>query len=178
MTLARRYWIVGFLWLTLASIGTGCARPLPAVGLRPLPLLMRGWTRDPLTRELDSVKPTLRWEAFPRPEDLEADTEGRLAGVRGATYELRIWRAEGDFPAELVYARAGLPEPVHTVETPLAPDTLYLWTVRARFELDGHSRVNQWGFLGFWTFRSTMIPPPDMGHFGYYRMKTPKTMKQ
>ncbi len=117
--------IPALLWLALLSLAGGCATPAPAAGLRPLPLYMAsGWTHDPGTREVDSRQPTLRWEAFPRPEDLKADREGRLGNVRSVTYELRIWRAEGGFPAELVYARTGLTEPVHTVETPLAPDTL------------------------------------------------------
>ena len=45
------------------------------------------------------VEPTLRWQAFPRPEDLTADMEGRLAHARSVTYELRIRRAEGESPA-------------------------------------------------------------------------------
>jgi hypothetical protein len=101
--------------------------------------------------------------------------------VRNPTYELKIWRAEDYIPAEeeyvpawfvyafhaeLVYARSGLTEPVHTVETPFAPDTLYLWTIRARFELNGEPRVTEWGGR---RFPSAKIPP-----LGYYMFKTPR----
>jgi len=113
------------LWLALLSLLGGCA--WPAAGLRPLPLLMRGGR---LTREVDVRQPTLRWEASPRPEDLKADKEGRLANARSVTYELRIWRAENDFPAEPVYVRTRRTEPIHTVEKELAPNTLYFWTIR------------------------------------------------
>ncbi len=167
--------VPALLWLAMLSMAGGCATPAPASGLRPLPLYMAsGWTNDPGTRDVDSHQPTLRWEAFPRPEDLRADSEGKLANVGSVTYELRIWRAEDGFPAELVYARAGLSEPNYRVETPLAPDTLYLWSIRTRFDLNGQPRVTQWGVtrytpLGLADPRSTQIPSA-----GYYRLKTPK----
>ena len=157
------------LWFALLSLLGGCA--WPAAGLRPLPLLMRG---GPITREVDSRQPTLRWEAFPRPEDLKADKEGRLANARSVTYELRIWRGEYNFPAEPVYVRTRLTEPIHTVEKELAPNTLYFWTIRAHFYFNGEPRVTQWGVL-------TLVPSPgtvdaraaQIPHPGYYRLKTP-----
>lgn len=164
----------GLLGLALLALASGCAHPYPAAGLRPLPLIMiGGWAGPRITPEVDSLQPTLRWEAFPRAEDLQADTAGRLGNARSVTYELRIWRAEAEglyvaFPAELVYARTGLTEPVHTVETPFAPDTLYLWTVRAHFDLDSQPRVTEWGVLGA-NSRGTTIPPRR-----YYQLKTPK----
>lgn len=152
------------LAVALLALAGGCARPVPAAGLRPLPLQK---TFDPIVREMTSLQPTLRWEAFPRPEDLKVDKAAKLAAARNPTYELRVWRAEQDFPAELVYARSGLAEPVHTIEAPLTPETLYLWTVRARFELDGQPR---WGVMtGMRPFRPVEIPDP-----GFYRFKTPK----
>ncbi len=167
----------GFLGLALLTLASGCARPYPAAGLRPLPLIMiGGWAGPRITPETDSLQPTLRWETFPRPEDLKVDTAGRLGDAQNVTYELRIWRAEAEglhvaFPAELVYARTGLTEPGHTVETPLAPDTLYLWTIRAHFDRDGQPRVTEWGVLGAYS-RVTTIPPRS-----YYRFKTPKTSR-
>lgn len=161
-----RSWIPVLLWLALAVRATGRAKPLPAEGLRPLPLLLdtdprpyppqRGWEAF---RWADSLQPRLQWEAFPRPEDLEADTRVSLGSARSVTYELRIWQAAGEyargrsykdpcvFPTALVYARRGLAEPVHTVEAPLVPNALYLWTVRARFDLNGRPRVTQWAVL-------------------------------
>jgi hypothetical protein len=136
---------------------------------------------------VDSLQPRLQWEAFPRPEDLKADREGGLRSARSVTYELRIWRAAGWYgstcegwarcvPTELAYARGGLAEPVHTVEAPLAPDTLYLWTVRARFDLNDRPRVTQWAVL----IRSDLDPqlptPRDttIPSLGYYRFRTPQ----
>lgn len=176
-TLRRSIGRRGLLGLALLSLTSGCAHPLPAEGLRPLPLLMvGGWTNDPITREVDSLKPTLRWEFFPRPEDFQADTEGRLGNVHSVTYELRIWRAEYDserdyVPAELVYTRTGLTEAVHTVETPFAPDTLYLWTIRAHFDLNGRPRVTKWGAL---TGRPLGDRAAEIPHRGYYRLRTPQ----
>jgi len=159
-------WLFGLALLCLAS---GCKDPPFTDGLRPLPLLT---SFDAIPREVDSLQPTFRWEAFPRTEDLKVDKAGRLAAARNTTYELRIWREEEDtpfFPAELVYARSGLTEPVHTVETPFASDTRYLWTIRARFELNGEPRVTDWGGM-FWPGfgRRAEIPPR-----GYYLFRTP-----
>src|SRR5262245_20459936 len=144
MTTSTRAWVAGLLWLALQPSVSGCAKPQPAVGLRPLPVRMMGWSRDARTQQADSLQPTLHWEAFPRPEDVKADTGGRLPDAHNVTYEIRIWNADSWYPVELVYARSALAEPVHTLETPLAPDTLYLWTIRARFELDGQQRVTEW----------------------------------
>ena len=64
--------------------------------------------------------------------------------------------------------------PEHTVETPLESDTQYLWSVRARFELDGQLRVTPWGVLRLPRqslvddSRSMSVPPR-----GYYRFVTP-----
>lgn len=170
-------WLLG---LALLCVASGCApRVVPAVGLRPLPLLTYG---EPIISHVDSLQPTFRWEAFLRPEDLKVDKAGWLALARNPTYELKILRAEDyipaeedyvpawlvlAFPAELVYARSGLTEPVHTVEIPFAPDTLYLWTIRARFELNGEPRVTEWGSRRIFT---TVVIPP----LGYYMFKTPR----
>ena len=175
-----RSWIPTLLWPALAALATGCVQsvPLPAQGLRPLPLLTaRG------TLGAESLQPRLEWQAFPRPEDLKADKKGSLGAARSVTYELRIWRAAdaypGEcaqgrcwFPSELIYARAGLAEPAHTLETPLAPNTLYLWTIRARFVLNGKSRVTQWGVM------IASADPPALRDTGipslrYYRFETP-----
>ncbi len=165
-------WLVPLVLLPLAA----CAAPLDVVGLRPL--APEPYGNAP---KLDSLQPELRWESFPRPADREADRGGWVNRVRRVTYDLRIWRGSRDpygyqeiYPAELVYSRTALATPGHLVEMPLAPDTQYVWSVRARFELDGQTRVTPWGVLlvpGQSVVddpRSVSVPPR-----GYYRFVTP-----
>jgi hypothetical protein len=80
-----RSWISALLWLALAVLATGCAKPLPAEGLRPLPLLLDAEpslstaSSDPYREArvmVDSLQPRFQWETFPRPEDLKADKGG------------------------------------------------------------------------------------------------------
>jgi hypothetical protein len=170
----------------LIALTAGCAKPRPAEGLRPIPLVL---DNERLTREATSLQPFFQWEPFPRSTDWKADTTETLGRVQNVTYDLRIWRAEGlmpgpclprgacFYPAELVYARAGLPSPFHTVESSLAPYTPYLWTVRARFQLDGHPRVTEWSALTA-TDKQRNFPKPRDGvlpSLGYYSViiKTP-----
>lgn len=166
------------LWLALLCVASGCS---PAAGLLFLPSSSSAGLRPVSIRAVeceelwcmdltDSLQPTLRWEAFPRPEDLEADKAGRLATVRNPTYELRIWQVKDGRPPELVYARSGLPEPVHTVETVLTPDTDYLWTIRARFQINGEPRVTEWGgWKGLREREAEIHYPPR-----FYRFTTPR----
>jgi hypothetical protein len=165
-------WLVPLVCLSLAA----CVAPLDVAGLRPL-------SPEPynLAPKMDSLQPTLRWEPFPRPTDLQADRAGWVSRVRRVTYDLRIWRGVRDqygylevYPAELVYSRSALAATEHLVEVPLASDTQYLWSVRARFDLDGQSRVTPWGVLLLPGQspaddpRSGSVPPR-----GYYRFATP-----
>lgn len=166
----------------LAGLGfmsaTGCYRLKlhPVAGLRPMYPQVRlkqdaicpfgcPWLLD--VPVVDSLQPTLRWEPYSRPD---------------ATYDLRIWRGEtygsqmfgsSIVPTELVYARNALPAPVHKVESPLEPSTLYFWTIRARFERDGQARVIDWAVLEreppeIYAPRSAQVPHP-----GYYQFITP-----
>jgi hypothetical protein len=135
--------------LLAAALVGGCAVTTPVLGLRPA---------HPRPERMDFVKvesrrPTLQWEAFPQPGERNSDTH--LADVRDVTYDLRVWRAgPDDYPGDLVYARDGLPEPRHNVETDLQPDTRYFWTVRGHFNLEGRVRVTPW---------STLYRPGDVG---------------
>jgi hypothetical protein len=187
--------IAVLLGLALTALASGCAKPHPAEGLRPLPLLN---ARDPLRRDVPSLQPQLTWEPFPRLADTRADTSGHLTRIQDVTYELRIWKAESPaagpcapfppafasdatvrgpcvFPGELVYTRGGLTNSFHEVESSLAPATVYLWAVRARFTLDGQPRVTQWSVLNA-TKRNRLLPEPRAGilpSFGYYPFWTP-----
>ena len=142
---------------------TGCV-PVSVYGLRPL---------EPPARadfvEVESLQPTLRWEAFPNVTDQEADREHVLSRIRNVTYDIEMFRAgEEDHPAELVYVRFGLPDPAHTLEDPLQPWAKYFWTVRARFELDGVSRVSPWGRLRSPGSTDVIVP----SRF-YFRLRAP-----
>lgn len=157
-------WIAG-----LALVG-GCS--VAVSGLRPEYPVVRNIIAFV---EVDSLQPTLRWEAYPRPRDRGQDKEGVLARIRNVTYDVKIWRAENATPGEVVYTRQALPEPWHRLERPLEPSTKYFWTVRARFELDGDPRVIEWGAIGDPTApaasplrRSPLVPNP-----AHYRFKTP-----
>ena len=115
-------------------------------GLQPkYPELSYNFEGDLKYVEVDSLQPELQWETFPRPEDRQSDDTGVLSRITDATYDLKIWKAdENGFPVELVYTRKELPCPSHRIETPLPPSTKYLWSIRLRFKMDGHSRVSHW----------------------------------
>jgi len=114
------------LFLFLGSL-IGCLRGFPSV---------------------DSLQPTLRWEAFPWRQDPNNDQDSVLRRVTDVTYDLKIWTWRADTPnLEPVYDRRGLTVPFHKVNVRLMPSTVYWWSVRARFQLDGHSTVTEWGLL-------------------------------
>lgn len=98
--------------------------------------------RKPLPSRADSLSPLLGWEAFPRENWVRFNPElGRAKDVR---YDLRIWRAIDNAPGELVYEKRGLPANEHRVETTLDPGTLYFWSIRPRYSVDGHPRAMRW----------------------------------
>ncbi len=94
----------------------------------------------------DTFHPTFRWGSFaPLGEAAAGDQSGPLSRVQPLTYNLKVWRADtNNLPGELIYGRDGLPASPHRMELPLEPDTKYFWTVRARFDLDGQTRVSPW----------------------------------
>jgi len=115
---------------------------------------------------VESVSPRLVWESFPRRGDVEEDTLHVLAHVSDIRYDLRVWKDENGGPGDLIYERTGLAltprrgAVAHEVETPLAAESSYLWSVRARFRFDGEERVSRWSHdmyieldavpLGYW----------------------------
>jgi hypothetical protein len=114
---------------------------------------------------VNSLQPTLRWKSFPG---------------SNMTYDLRIWRSQDGWnPTELIYSREKLVESYHTLETPLQPSTWYLWTVRARYEMAGKTRVTEWATItrkprpifGVMTLGlAYILPTPDLK---YFRFLTP-----
>lgn len=122
--------------------------------------------------EVDSLQPTFKWESFPRLRSIEKDEQGFLSKIKDVTYDLKIWKAENEFPSFLIYSRQALPEPSHRIEQPLEPCAKYFWSVRARFKIDGETRVTEWGISQIpeplTIRRSPIIPNPNL-----YRFKTP-----
>lgn len=152
------------LWFLLAS----CGGAVPVTGLRgEHPRVERSAVK------VDSLQPEFRWESFPRPRDHEQDKEGILKRIDGVTYELRVWKltsvrkvALHDIRVEPIYSRQGIKTPSHRIDKPLEPSTIYFWTVRARFEIDGHPRVTQWG-ARFKGPRSTLWRDHEISIYGY-----------
>ncbi len=119
-------------------------------------------------KSVDTLRPTLRWQGFPRASDLKVAPEemGRVSNVR---YDRVISREQDLASAEIIYQCEGLSDSTYIIETSLSPDTGYYWTVRALFELDGRERVTEWRSTRFkvreqWTATSLLS----------YRFKTPK----
>lgn len=150
--LRRLCWLVA--WFAL----TACTVIDVSYGLRPQQI------------EVQSSHPILRWETFPPPRDEFAAAAVSKGTLQEVTYELLIWSTEEQGrPGLLVYSRKGLRASTHKVESSLAWSTTYLWTVRARFLLDGHVRFTEWarrlsayeaklGQSTTWTERSRAVP--------------------
>ena len=146
MSCTNTNWRV-ILWLILLPLITGCGG-VRVIGLRPEYPEVRseGFPDKKLAFvEVDSLQPTFRWQLFPRPQDLEPDKEGLLTRIGNVTYELKILQGQIDYPTKEIYSRVGLPGPYHRIEHPLEPSTKYFWNVRARFEIDGRTRITEWG---------------------------------
>jgi len=142
-------------------------------GLAPLAPRTRGTLSGDLVigprfewTQVDSLRPTLRWEGFPRAADAAARPD-EMARVERVTYDLVIAREQNLAPAEIVYERRGLTRPEHRLETALTTHTNYFWTVRARFILDGRTRVTGWGSTHY-AARENLTAPSRYS----YRFKT------
>lgn len=169
----------GIITLVMGITLGGCIIFDPgAYGIRPeYPKLQFNLLGGIVYVEVDSLQPELRWEVFPRPQDDQADGEAFSSRVSDVSYELKIWRSDRGLPGDSVYSRQALPQPSHRLEEPLEPSTGYLWTVRARYLLDGHPRLTEWGISQEPSY--PLVPgysprelPPDRNP-NYYRFKTP-----
>ena len=149
--------------LFAVALAAGCTGSVP--GLQPEDPPVQRTMGAPWGRfiEVDSLRPTLRWQPFPEPGG-EGDALARVQDVR---FELRIWQTTNGYSGERVYERDDLTEPHHALEQSLAPDASYLWTVRARFVLDGATYVTEWG-LSSPTLRHHVVPNPAC-----FRFRTP-----
>jgi hypothetical protein len=136
-------------------------------GLEPqYPPMVTYLDKADLSPKVSSLQPTLQWETF----------KGK-----NVTYDLMIWRAAGLNPGNLVYSRGHLLEPIHTLEITLDADAHYFWTVRARFTVDGKTRVTEWSRRSFSPSLLANIISLGLaylGHLadstsGFYQFRTP-----
>jgi hypothetical protein len=97
--------------------------------------------------EVEDLRPTLRWQSFPRASDLAA-APAEMGRVQHVRYDLRVARVFSGARAAVVYRRDGLAARGHTLEESLVAGSLYLWSVRARFRLDGRVHVTEWSGVG------------------------------
>lgn len=97
---------------------------------------------------VDELRPRIRWEAFPRRGDVAQQPEA-MARVTDVRYELIVAREENMAPGDVVFRRDGIAVPETSLDDSLRPDSRYFWTVRARFDLDGRTRVTEWGSTRF-----------------------------
>ena len=149
--------------------------------------------------KVQSLSPALQWEAVLPPPPPGPGADPGATTITDIRYDLRIWSSAGGGPGDLVYERLGLsleartePPPApedakeegptaapvpfveHLLEAPLAPKTEYLWSVRARYRLNGEPRATRWSILAF---SRPGVPdpcrydgiPPDR----YHRFRTP-----
>ncbi|WPP44553.1 hypothetical protein [Pseudomonas sp. AN-1] len=114
-----------------------------------------------------STRPTLRWQAFPRPSDIAA-APAEMARVDNVRYDLVIAEARQLAPGSIVYRGESLPRASHTLISPLASKRHYFWSVRARFTLDGRERVTEWGSTHFMATGRLTTPSAWS-----YRFRTP-----
>lgn len=96
--------------------------------------------------KVQTLEPILQWETFPQPRHL-ARLECTPDQISNVSYDLRLWEisvAGIEQGPPLTVSQVGLTKPEFPVHPALRYDTTYCWTIRARFKLDGDSRMTQW----------------------------------
>jgi hypothetical protein len=125
---------------------------------------------------IDSLRPTLKWEAFPREIDLTGDMATVARSAKDIVYDLKVWEIMANEPSGklVLYERKGLNKPLHQMEKLLNPGTKYYWSVRARFTLHGKPKATQWSFSRIPTqpFEDT-CDSKNIPSSNYYRFATP-----
>ena len=92
-----------------------------------------------------SLTPTFRWRDFPGDKVLNADFQGKLRQLSLLRYDLRIHRLDDQRDtARIILERNNIGPTEYRMTQPLAPNTEYVWSVRARFELDTGERTSRW----------------------------------
>ncbi|MDH5631228.1 MAG: hypothetical protein OEY96_13845 [Gammaproteobacteria bacterium] len=135
--------------------------------------------------ELDSLKPVFTWQSFPRGIDLHNGlTEDSFKNIR---YHFKLYPVfhnifiKDEEKREVTNDKYTVVNDNKFVVTKkLIPCTLYIWSVRAVFELNGVTRQTEWSgintVLGPWMYRREISVFMAMqfhpSHF-YYRVATP-----
>lgn len=116
---------------------------------------------------VNSTRPTLHWQTFPRESDLVSAPEemGRVSNVR---YDLVVAEESNMSPGKVVYRRYGLTTASHKLKVTLKKRTRYFWTVRSRFDLDGRERLTEWSSAHYMARQGITAPSVFS-----YRFKTP-----
>ncbi len=92
-----------------------------------------------------SLEPKFRWRDFPGDKVLNADFQGKLRQLSSLRYDLRIFRLDDQrSTARIVLERNNIEATEYRMTQPLAPNTEYVWSVRARFALDTGERTSRW----------------------------------
>lgn len=168
------------------------------------PGLRFGLTPSLNTPKIKTRQPLFQWEVFPRESDRKADPAGLLGKITNITYDLKIWKAQDGYPQEVVEEKTGFSPVLKTIETrvidtsqpaggagayktvpvavaeyglekQLEPSTVYFWSIRARFKLDGQTRFTQWAHSRL-PFPPSIPDPCKSDHIDvmhYYRFETP-----
>jgi hypothetical protein len=99
------------------------------------------------------LRPTFQW-----PSADPGLAGSRLTAAPGKPrYDFRLWRVVDGIPRDLVASVDGLSEPRYPLSSDLDPASQYAWTQRARFQLDGKTRVSEWSGQPGWS-RSATVP--------------------
>ncbi len=163
----RRQIAQALLVPVLCFVLAGCTTESSVYGLKPeYPSVRHSFfSPDIAYLTVNSLQPVLKWEQFPRAQD--STLMGRISNV---TYELHIWKiGEENHDPELVYEEKGIAGPSHKIGHSLEASTKYLWSVRAKFELDGKPRVTEWGRPQLGKVRRPNVFPD----LYFYRFQTP-----
>jgi hypothetical protein len=99
-----------------------------------------------LYETVDSLQPTLRWEAFPRPRDIGPENAAVLRSIGNVSYDLKLWSAPDGHPGQLVVDESGLGSPEYHLDRPLHARAKYFWAFRARYALDGRMQASRWAY--------------------------------
>ncbi len=92
-----------------------------------------------------SLEPHFRWREFPTEKVLTADFQGLLPALSLLRYDLRIYRLDDERrTARIILEQNNIEATEFRMSQPLAPDTEYVWSVRARFVLYTGERTSRW----------------------------------